>query len=401
MSVILHPHFVRIILLCTWLQLGSAAVVKSQSPKTNPAYVEQSREASDVLKLIASHGWLANAAMRVEYKYSYGVHHGEVASAEEIELAHRKRVIMERFSNGAIRELSYSVDDLGKRADYPFAEAHYDGKRLLWLEEGAASQGVVDLQLVLYPNPSISEAIGMRGDGILVHTGGAAIYTDEYPNLFELAQTAEIPQIQSSPSSIAVECKTNAGLIQIEADPVNGHLQRVVLTANQPSHQYHATAIHDSGIESVTQEFFDFEYADKSAENQSGLRRYKVLRTQSWKSGKHAQVVGEVTIVRFEQISDEPFSLDDKVRFENLPADGTEVGVINNVHLNYVVRDSRLEKVVERITESKLADIAFFPPNETDGSVATSIGLILVFIAIGAVTCFYVGRSWRKRCGSS
>jgi len=61
--------------------------------------VQLSQGANDILELIANRARFSNTGIRIEYEYAYGVHRGHVANPEEIKLAHRKRVIMEQFSN--------------------------------------------------------------------------------------------------------------------------------------------------------------------------------------------------------------------------------------------------------------------------------------------------------------
>ncbi len=371
-------------------QLGEGAV------QTQSDLREELPTAVDLLTELASHD-LSGESRLIEFEYEYGINFGEPVDPSTVKMSARKRVLLEQFTDGSSRELSWLVGGSDSAGSVkPFSEVLFDGARMLRLETFEEGDGY---NIVLTYDPTVAQSHGMRGDGVLVFLGKSGWYTPDEWNAFQLArQGNHTIEAVNAPGGRALRLKVDSDLghAEVELDERSRQLRRVEFRAVSPAHFFSGGTLEEANKKRVVQEFHDFEYAAPATDNLAGLKSWRVLERHEWLSGRQHQVVGRVHLIRFALTDEDPVRFDQRIRFQNEVREGASIGLEGNPHLRYTIRNGRLEVFVDERIEDQLAQSTFheLEPVETGQSGRVVFVSIAVLVAVIAVTVVVIA-GWR------
>ncbi len=317
----------------------------------------QNQDARDIFNALSRKARsIIDESLIIEYEYQFSIDRQLGEQWEPLVTKSVKRVVLELNVDGSLREASWTMDPTsGFIAPRPFAEALFDGKRLLWLDVAEANSA---LHVALYPQPTLSESLGMRGDGFLVMLGRTPFYTERELSVFELAVSGENLTIERNQGkSVRIKCSQSPiGQVSLELEPSSLRLIRLEVKAESPQHFYHGARLDSAGKRSISLVAFDFEYESPTTENLLGLRSWRFEESHERVDGSKHRVTGLIRVVRLSKSPRQPIDFDKLVNTVNEIPDGTIVRISGMSAFHYVILGGRLVASSDPVMERQLDD---------------------------------------------
>ena len=141
-----------------------------------PVWAQSATDTNDAMALLEriddqAKSLTSKRPLAIAFRYEFGSSKGD--STDPIQLEYQKEVEVEFFPNGAISERLWALDEEGQRkTKLPDLEVQYDGKGVASVRAAKARPRVS-----YHPDPSPSDAIGIRADNILAPLGKSSWYS--------------------------------------------------------------------------------------------------------------------------------------------------------------------------------------------------------------------------------
>ncbi len=254
--------------------------------------------------------------------------------------AAKYRVLIDFFPNGSLHESQYLIEaEKPERfRPNPFFEAVFDGR---WLLQADMREGG---GIFLFPKPTMTQSIGVRGNGHFVPLGLSHFQTPNEWNLFNIvANSNGRLSSEKLPNDILrTETETPVGVVTIEKNTVTGHWHRIQIRANKPSDMFYGITLESSKNSSIVQNYSNFVYADPTSGNVLGLVSYAVKQERTFSGGSRLDNSGEIKVIRCElaSVPAPDFELPNQLIAE--VKEGTPVFVVENPNLQYQWVNGRL-----------------------------------------------------------
>lgn len=326
----------------------------SQSPAnknwTSDEFIRPSPSTGFAESLLSSFSWTGDA-LRIELECQpvLGTLYDERDQPATADTAETFRTIIDFYRSGQIRELRFDQRDgiPGNLPEFPDFEAVFDGHRVLMMERDPHDGTAI----VLSPRPTVTEAVGVRGMGMVLVLGLTPGQTEKEWDIFSLVRSSGVTVTQSSENSHWTELTsdTPAGLVKIAGRDNPTQIVSVSIFASRPHDFLFGVPLSKAKVRTATTTYSRFEYPGVESNEPSTShfpRAWHYRHKREYTDGRTYDYTYDVRVTNIQQIKDPPPDTRLPNQLVSQFPDGTPVILLDNANIEFVWQNGMAQKKI-------------------------------------------------------